>query len=458
MLALSRLPDEARFAALSALEDHEVARLAHTWEGWARDDQLPPATTASGTPWRTWLVLGGRGAGKTRTGAEWVRARALGPPYSLHRARRIALVGETLGQVRSVMIEGLSGLLSIHPEDERPRLEISRSQLVWPNGAMAQMFAADDPDSLRGPQFDAAWCDELCKWRVPEKAWDMLQFALRLGPLPQCVVTTTPRPIALLTAIKGDEATVTSRSRTVDNVANLAPAFLAEMQRRYADTPLGRQELDGEIVEDRLGRPRRCRGPGAANNPNVVRYYADAGHPEVRADEVAWCAAFVGACLERAGVGSTRSLMARSYLAWGQALDEPRTGAIAVLSRGADPSLGHVGFLVGLTASDIVLLAGNQGDAVSVQAFPRSRRRRRALALERGRARRSTRHPGRRVSADPGSSPTPSSSARSPTCSRWRAATTRTPTIPAAPPTSASRSPSSCATRAWSSPPTTSPP
>lgn len=114
-------------------------------------------------------------------------------------------------------------------------------------------------------------------------------------------------------------------------------------------------------------------GPGGANNPRVVRYYADAGHPEVREDEVAWCAAFVGACLERAGTGSTRSLMARSYLAWGQELAEPRTGAIAVLSRGSDPSLGHVGFLVGLTASDIVLLAGNQGDAVSVQTFPRSR-------------------------------------------------------------------------------------
>ena len=252
MLALSHLPADARFAALRSLEDHEVARLACTWEGWARDDQLPPAAAATGAPWRTWLVLGGRGAGKTRTGAEWVRARAVGPPYSLHGARRIALVGETLGQVRSVMIEGLSGLLSIHPPHERPKLEISRSQLVWPNGAMAQMFAADDPDSLRGPQFDAAWCDELCKWRVPERAWDMLQFALRLGALPQCVVTTTPRPIALLTAVKDDEATVTSHSRTVDNTANLAPTFLAEMQRRYADTPLGRQELDGEIVEDRM--------------------------------------------------------------------------------------------------------------------------------------------------------------------------------------------------------------
>ncbi len=251
MLALSRLPAEARWAALASLAPHEVARLAYTWEGWARDDQLPPQAAATGVPWRTWLVLGGRGAGKTRTGAEWVRARALGPPYCITRATRIALVGETIGQVRSVMIEGLSGLLGVHPSAERPRLEVSRNQLVWPNGSVAQMFAADDPDSLRGPQFDAAWCDELCKWRRPERAWDMLQFALRLGSLPQCVVTTTPRPIALLTDIMNDPATVTSRSRTADNAANLAPSFLAEMQRRYADTPIGRQELDGEIVTDR---------------------------------------------------------------------------------------------------------------------------------------------------------------------------------------------------------------
>ncbi len=197
-------------------------------------------------------MLGGRGAGKTRAGAEWIRARALGTPHSWQRARRIALIGETIGQVRSVMIEGLSGLLSIHAAAERPKFEVSRNQLVWPNGAIAQIFAADDADSLRGPQFDAAWCDELCKWRRPERAWNNLQFALRLGPLPQCVVTTTPRPIALLTEIMKDAATVTDRSRTADNAANLAPAFLAEMQRRYADTPIGRQELEGEIVEDRM--------------------------------------------------------------------------------------------------------------------------------------------------------------------------------------------------------------
>jgi phage terminase large subunit-like protein len=206
----------------------------------------------SGASWRTWLVLGGRGAGKTRTGAEWIRSRAVGAPYSVQRAHRIALVGETIGQVRSIMIEGVSGLLSVHHAAERPSFEVSRNQLVWPNGAIAQVFAADDPDSLRGPQFDAAWCDELGKWRRPERAWDNLQFALRLGPQPQCIVTTTPRPIELLKKIMDDPATVTDRSRTIDNTVNLSPAYLDEMQRWYAGTPIGRQELDGEIVEDRM--------------------------------------------------------------------------------------------------------------------------------------------------------------------------------------------------------------
>ena len=208
---------------------------------------------ANGEPWHTWLVLGGRGSGKTRAGAEWVRAQALDlADLADRRSHRIALIGETIGQVRSVMIEGLSGLLSIHPPGQRPKFEASRNQLVWPNGTIAQMFAADDPDSLRGPQFDAAWCDELCKWRRPDDAWDTLQFALRLGELPQVVVTTTPRAIPLLKRIMEDDATAISRSRTADNANNLAPAFLAEMQRRYGDTPIGQQELEGEIVEDRM--------------------------------------------------------------------------------------------------------------------------------------------------------------------------------------------------------------
>jgi phage terminase large subunit-like protein len=248
--SLSRHPNLAPDAFLTP---EEWQRAKHDWLVLGRNDQLPPVATEKGNPWHTWLVLGGRGSGKTRTGAEWVRAQALWLPHLAdRRSHRIALIGETIGQVRSVMIEGLSGLATIHMAGERPTLEASKNQLVWPNGSIAQMFAADDPDSLRGPQFDAAWCDELAKWRRPDVAWDTLQFALRLGQLPQCVVTTTPRAIPLLKKIMGDQATAISRSRTADNANNLAPAFLAEMQRRYGDTVIGRQELEGEIVMERM--------------------------------------------------------------------------------------------------------------------------------------------------------------------------------------------------------------
>jgi phage terminase large subunit-like protein len=198
---LSRRPELAA-EYLARLTPEQWDHLFYDWQAHSRDDQLPPIATAKDQPWHTWLVLGGRASGKTRAGAEWVRAQATETlPIADRRSHRIALVGDTIAQVRSVMIEGLSGLLSIHRPDERPALEAARNQLVWPNGTIAQMFAADNPDSLRGPQFDAAWCDELCKWRRPDVAWDTLQFALRLGALPQVVVTTTPRPIPLLKRI-----------------------------------------------------------------------------------------------------------------------------------------------------------------------------------------------------------------------------------------------------------------
>jgi phage terminase large subunit-like protein len=239
---------------LASLDPETLRFILSDWQLWARDDQLPPATTAAGDPWRVWLILGGRGAGKTRSGAEWVRAKALGiDPLGATPAKRIALIGETLGDVRRVMIEGVSGLLAVHGDDERPELAISKSQLVWPNGAIAQMFSAEDPDSLRGPQFDAAWCDELAKWRRPEETWDMLQFGMRLGSSPAIAVTTTPRPLPLLKTIMGDPATVITRAATTANAAHLAPAFIAEMQRRYAGTALGRQELLGEIVDEQSG-------------------------------------------------------------------------------------------------------------------------------------------------------------------------------------------------------------
>lgn len=162
--------------------------------------------------------MGGRGAGKTRAGAEWVRAKALGlEPLGQVAASRIALVGETMAEVRRVMIEGVSGLLGIHGIGERPRFEPSKLQLVWPSGAIAQMFSAENPEALRGPQFDAAWCDEIAKWRRPQRAWDMLQFGLRLGRRPQMVVTTTPRPIPLLKKLIADAATVVTRAATASN-------------------------------------------------------------------------------------------------------------------------------------------------------------------------------------------------------------------------------------------------
>jgi len=226
--------------------------LAH-WPLWARPDQLPPAAS-EGEAWRVWLILGGRGAGKTRAGAEWISAKAHDrAPDGAPPARRIALVGETLGDVRRVMIEGISGILAVSVEGERPRFEPSKGQIVFASGAVAQMFSAEDPDSLRGPQFDAAWCDEVAKWRHPERAWDMLQFALRLGEAPQMVATTTPRATPFLKRLIADPFTVTTRTATADNADNLAPAFIAEMTRRYAGTALGRQEFYGEIVDDTSG-------------------------------------------------------------------------------------------------------------------------------------------------------------------------------------------------------------
>lgn len=144
----------------------------------ARDEQLPPRRAK---PWRAWLFVGGRGAGKTRAGAEWVKGLALGyRDFAERPVKRIALVGETWADARDVMIEGVSGLLAVHERHERPKWEVSRRRLTWPNGSVAQVFSAEDPQSLRGPQFEAAWCDELAKWRYPQETWDMLQFGLRL--------------------------------------------------------------------------------------------------------------------------------------------------------------------------------------------------------------------------------------------------------------------------------------
>ncbi|MBX2804786.1 MAG: terminase family protein [Hyphomicrobiales bacterium] len=237
---------------LARLSAGEAEFLLHDWLLWAREDQLPPTLSQGGADWTTWLILGGRGAGKTRAGAEWVRGLALGkPPFATAPVERIALVGETLGDARAVMIDGPSGLMAIHPTGEKPSYNATRRELTWPNGAVARLFSADDPESLRGPQFGAAWADEIAKWRYAQATWDMLQFCLRLGDHPRQAVTTTPRPIPLLKRLMADRATTISRTRTADNASNLAPSFLGAVVGSYEGTRLGRQELDGELIEDR---------------------------------------------------------------------------------------------------------------------------------------------------------------------------------------------------------------
>lgn len=232
-------------AHIARLDDQALIAHSNDWALAARPEQLPPDGV-----WRTWLLMGGRGSGKTRAGAEWVHGLASGAVPGLGKDGRIALVAETFGDAREVMIDGVSGILGV-ARDQRPSFEATRRRLVWPSGAVAQMFSSEDPESLRGPQFDLAWCDELGKWRHQRETWDMLQFGLRLGTSPRQLVTTTPRATPLMLALVKDTATRVTRIRTEDNAGNLAAGFLDAIRARYGGTRLGRQELDGELIADR---------------------------------------------------------------------------------------------------------------------------------------------------------------------------------------------------------------
>jgi len=245
------LSPRERITFLAELNSGKLERWSHDWPQFAHWHQQPPADAQGGGAWRTWLILGGRGAGKTRAGAQWVRALALGELSYAVAGGRIALIGESEHEVREVMIEGVSGLLAVHQPHERPVWIPSRRRVEWKNGTVAQTFSADDPESLRGPQFHAAWADELAKWRHAETAFEVLQFGLRLGEHPRQVITTTPRPIALLKQLIADPATALTRTGTQANARHLSAAFLEHVLERYAGTRVGRQEIDGEIVEDR---------------------------------------------------------------------------------------------------------------------------------------------------------------------------------------------------------------
>ena len=216
------------------------AALLYDWQFWARPDQIAPEWL-----WRVWLILAGRGWGKTRTGSEWVRQQAKAFPGC-----RIALIGLTAADARDVIVEGESGILSVHPEKDRPLYEPSKRRITWVNGSMATCYNASEPDQLRGPQHHFAWVDELAKFRQAQDLWDQLIFGLRLGQCPKVMVTTTPRPLPIIRKMLADPTTHVTRGKTLNNAGNLAPGSVQAMMERYAGTRLGRQELDGEMLDD----------------------------------------------------------------------------------------------------------------------------------------------------------------------------------------------------------------
>lgn len=277
---------EEQAAIIAGMGARELLLLDAEFEMWAQDGQLPP----SGEGWRVWLMLAGRGFGKTRAGAEWVHRLAMAP------GRRIALVAASIDEARAVMVEGVSGVLSVARRQRvKVKWEPSLGKLTWPRGSVARLYSGDHGDGLRGPEHHFAWCDELAKWRQAEAAWDNLQMGLRAGSRPRALVTTTPRPLKLLQRIAAEPWTVTTGGRTSDNI-NLPASFVEVMQATYGGTRTGRQELDGELAEDVAGSlwPRGliegCRalrygsstGSAPTQDERALRYAADAATQDER--------------------------------------------------------------------------------------------------------------------------------------------------------------------------------
>ena len=255
---MAGLAPERRARILAEINDLEREALAYAWQLFERPKQEEPDL-----PWRTWLVMSGRGYGKTRMGAEWVRRMAEAHPEAC-----IALVGATREQARAWMVENDNGILGVCPPDERPMWEPSLWRLKWPGGATAFVYSAAEPESLRGPQHHFAWCDEIAKWPFGMETWSNLMFGLRRGALPRVMATTTPRPVPLVRKLAVQAGVALTRGRMVENAANLPGFHIAEVTRDFGGGRLGRQELDGELIDDVEGSlwPRdlieRCRAIG----------------------------------------------------------------------------------------------------------------------------------------------------------------------------------------------------
>lgn len=240
---LASLPSAKRERFIASLTDEEALALEYDWSFWARPEQLAPAGK-----WETWLALAGRGWGKTRTGAEWVR-----DGVENGNLRNVALIGPTARDVRKVMVEGDSGILAVSPPWCRPNYEPSKLLLEWPNGAVGHLYSAEEPDRLRGPNHDGAWADELAAWKYLDDTWANLEMTLRGGNDPKRVVTTTPKPKLVLRELLRDPSTAVTRGSTFDNRDNLATSFLARLKRQYEGTRTGRQELYAELLEEAEG-------------------------------------------------------------------------------------------------------------------------------------------------------------------------------------------------------------
>lgn len=240
--SLASLPLQQRAKVIRSLSPVEALDLLHSWRVWARPQQIPPTGS-----WDNWLILAGRAFGKTRAGSEWVHEQAASG------VKRIALVARTAADIRDVMVEGESGIIATAHPARRPRYEPSKRRLTWPNGCIATTFSAEEPDQLRGPQYERAWCDELAAWKYDEETWNQLQMVLRLGDHPQAVITTTPRPTPLVKRIVADTGTRVTRGSTFDNRANLPSAYFDRIVRNFEGTRLGRQELYAEILSDNPG-------------------------------------------------------------------------------------------------------------------------------------------------------------------------------------------------------------
>jgi phage terminase large subunit-like protein len=232
-----------RAEVLGKLSDAEAEAILHDWPLWARAEQMAPPGN-----WSTWVINAGRGFGKTRSGLEWVRDE-----IESGRRRRFALIAADTKDARDVLVEGTSGLLNICPSWATPVYESTKRLLTWPSGATAYIYSAEDPEELRGPQFDGFAADEFAKWRYAQETWDMLQFGLREGKDPRGVVMTTPKPTLAYRSLLADPTTVVTRGRTIDNRQNLSAKFITKITSQYDGTRLGRQELDGELLADTPG-------------------------------------------------------------------------------------------------------------------------------------------------------------------------------------------------------------